>query len=103
MINLRSGLNRYLTSPPNNRLINLMEDKIFQNANKVFKGQMKKNKKDGLDVSQPRQPIDPMDIEKLYSGYFLPGLADGNTEVLLHKVFFDLVYHTGRRGKEGLR
>ena len=80
-----------------------MQDKIFQNANKVLKSQMKQNKKDGLDVSASKEGIDQMDLEKLYSGYFLPGLADGNTEVLLHKVFFDLLYHTGRRGKEGLR
>ena len=80
-----------------------MTDKTFQNANKVLKSQLKQNKKDGLDVSESRQPIDPLDMEKLYTAYFLPGLAEGNTEVLLHKVFFDLLFHTGRRGKEGLR
>ena len=26
-----------------------------------------------------------------------------NTEILLHKVFFDVMYYTERRGKEGLR
>ena len=41
-----------------------------------------------------------MDLEKLNSNYFLQGLAEGNMEVLLHKVFFDSLYHTGRRGKE---
>ena len=38
-----------------------------------------------------------------YTIYFLPRLATGNTEVLQHKVFFDLLYHTGHIGKEGLR
>ena len=40
---------------------------------------------------------------KLYNNYFIPGLANGNTEILLHKVFFNIVYFTGTRGKEGLR
>ena len=44
-----------------------------------------------------------MDIEKLYSGYFLPGLAKGDTQVLQYKVFFDLIYHTSKHGKEGPR
>lgn len=30
-------------------------------------------------------------------------MAAGNVEVLQHKVFFDILYLTGRRGKEGLR
>ena len=102
MINLCSGLNRHLTNPPYRHVINLMRNETFKNANNVFKGQLKKNKKDGLDVSHCKTAMDRLDVEKLYTGYFLLGLADGNTEVLLHKVFFDLLYHTGCRGKEGL-
>ena len=30
-------------------------------------------------------------------------MARGNTEILQHKVFFDLLFYTGRCGKEGLR
>ena len=103
MINLRSGLNRYLTYPPNSRIINLMHNDIFQRANLVFKGRLRKNKQEGNDVSQPRSDIAPDDLAKIYDNYFTPGLRNGNTEVLLHKVFFDIMYHTGRRGKEGLR
>ena len=43
-----------------------------------------------------------MDLEKSYISYFLPRLADGSTKVLLHNVFFGLLFYTGRLGKEAL-
>ena len=55
---------------------------------KSSKGQLKQNKRDGLDVSKSKSAMDEMDLEKLNCGYFLQGLAAGNTEVLLHKAFF---------------
>ena len=80
-----------------------MHDDIFQGANNVFCGKLRCNKQDGNDVSEPRSDILP--DEKLYYDYFTPGLEGAltyrHTEVLLHKVFFDLMYHTGRRAKEG--
>ena len=80
-----------------------MRNNIFQNANQVFKGQLRRSKNEGKDTSTPRSDIEPQDLDKLYDNYFTPGLCDGNTEVLLHKVFFDIMYFTGRRAKEGLR
>lgn len=102
MVNIRSGLNRYLQSPPHNRIINLMNDRQFQNANKVFSGVLRVNKQNGLDVRKPKVPISEEDITKLYDAYFLPGLKAGNSEILMHKVFFDVVYYLSRRAKEGL-
>ena len=103
MINLRAGLNRFLRLPPNNRIINLMHNEVFQNANQVFKGQLRRHKNEGKDVSKRRTDIAPHDLDKLYDKYFTPGLSNGDTEILMQKVFFDLMYFTGRRGKEGLR
>ena len=103
MINLRAGLNRFLRNPANKRIINLMENDIFQNANQVFKGKLRRAKKEGHDVTSQRCDIDPGDLEKLYKYYFIPSLEEGNTEVLLHKVFFDIMFFTSRCGKEGLR
>ena len=103
MINLRAGLNRYLRSPPHNRIINLMQNEVFQNATQVFKGKLRKNKQEGHDNSAPRTEISQEDLQKLNHEYFIQGLENGNMEVLLHKVFFDFMYHTGRRGKKGLR
>ena len=80
-----------------------MQDKEFLQANKVFTGRLWDNKEKGLDISQPWEAIEKEDLEKLFNVYFLEGIHHNNTEVLLHKVFFDILYYTGRRGKEGLR
>lgn len=103
MVNLRAGLNRYLQSPPHNRIINLMHHDAFQNANSVFSGVLRDNKEQGYDKSKPKTSIAPADLDKLYDEYFIPGLAANNVTILQQKVFFDLVYYTARRGKEGLR
>lgn len=80
-----------------------MHNACFQNANKVFVGVLCTNKAKGLDKCKPKIPISKPDLEKLYDNYMLPGVERGDTKVLQHKVFFDLVYLMGRRGKEGLR
>ena len=80
-----------------------MNDAIFLPANKVFSRRMRDNKEKGYDVPKPRDSIDQEDMKKLFNDYFKPGVNSLNTQVLLHKVFFDIVYYTGRCGKEGLR
>ena len=80
-----------------------MNNAIFLPANKVFSGRMHNNEEKGLDVSKPRDSIDQEDMKKLFHKYFKPGISTINTQVLLHKVFFDIVYYTSHHGKEGLR
>ena len=80
-----------------------MNDQVFLQANKVFTGRLHDNKEKGHDKTKRQLPIDKEDMEKLFQNYFTPGLESGDTKVLLQKVFFDIVYYTGRRGKEGLR
>ena len=80
-----------------------MNDRMFTQANQVFSGRIHENKEKGLGVSQPKQPIDKEDMDKLSNEYFYKGLQKEDTQVLVHKVFFDLIYYTGRHGKEGLR
>ena len=80
-----------------------MNDHIFLQANQVFSGRLRDNKDKGLDVSKPRQTIEQEDLEKLFKNYFIPQLQKMDTKILLQKVFFDIVYYTGCRGKEGLR
>ena len=80
-----------------------MRNDQFQNANAVFKGHLRHSKELGLDVSVCKEPISKCDVEKLYEEYFIPGLAKKDTQILQHKVFFELLYYCGRCGKEGLR
>ena len=44
MINIRSGINRHLTSPPFNRVINIRQNEEFLIANKTFSGRLRKIK-----------------------------------------------------------
>ncbi len=101
-INIRSGLNRYLSSPPHNRELNIMQDKPFVTANKVLKGQLRKNKQDGLVKTHRRSAISKSDLEILGTKYFVLSKVESDPTVLQHKVFYDLVYYMGRRGREGL-
>ena len=104
LVNLCSGISRHLRAPPFKKSFNLMNDREFTQANLVFTGRLRDNKEKGNDTSTPRTPIDQADVEKLFNNYFSKTVnEDLDTEILLHKVFFDIMYYTGRRGKEGLR
>ena len=103
LINLRAGLNRHLQDPPHMRTLDLMNDRVFLQANKVFTGRLRDNKEKGNDKSKPRVAIDQEDLETLFKNYFTPAMQTLDTYVLVQKIFFDIIYYTGRRGKEGLR
>ena len=53
MINLRSGLNCYLHAPPYNKSYDLMNDRIFTQANLVFTKRLKDKKKKALIHHHP--------------------------------------------------
>ena len=81
-----------------------MNDRIFTQANLVLTGQLRDNKEKGLDTAAPRNSIEKEDVERLFKEYFSKCVRDKiDTEILLHKVFWDIMYYRGRRGKEGLR
>ena len=50
--NMRSGLQRYLVSPPINRRIDLRTDNVFRGANQVYEGRIKQLKKEGKYCTQ---------------------------------------------------
>lgn len=102
LINLRSGLNRHLSLPPFNRPWNLMHDKEFHLANKVFAGNLREQKEQGLDVTRHKPPLPKGDIETAFKNYFEPHW-DNDPKCLQLKVYFDLGYYMGRRAKEKLR
>ncbi len=100
MVNLRSGLNRHLQSPPYNRNINLMKDSTFSTANQVFTGQVKKIEVEGPS-SESHTPITQADIDQIHYKYFLPYID--TPETLQHKVFFDLMLYMKKMGRTMLR
>ena len=99
MIGIRSGINRQIQGPPHNRSINIVTDRVFMAANKVFTGRMRVNRKSGLDISKHKTAIAPGDVKKLYENRVFS--ADNPTS-LQYKVFFEICLHFGRRGREGL-
>lgn len=77
-----------------------MRDRVFQSANQVFIGCLKRLRTQGLDKTQHKTAVAPGDFTKMYSS----GTLSNNTpKSLLRKVFVELCLHFGRRGREGLR
>ena len=97
---MRAAINRHLTSNPWNRKINIIRDKEFQRSNNMFVGLIKRMKRDGNDKTRHHEPISDIDLQKLESTGVL---SINNPTALLHKVWFDVSFYFGRRGREGQR
>ncbi len=96
--NLRAGLNRYLVSPPYNKMFNIMKDRIFQKANQCYDGYMTAIRAEGRDISVQKPTIAPEDVVRLYRFVFT-----NTPQGLQFRIFFEICLHFGRRGREGLR
>ena len=64
-LNMRSGIQRFLVSPPYNLSVDLRRDPEFQSANQVLDGKLKLLKRQGQDVSQHKSAINPHDVKKM--------------------------------------
>ena len=100
LVSIHSAIYRYLTGPPHNVNYNILTDTPFIPANKVLVGQCRMMKATGKDISCPHPPIEPADTKKMYDSEIL---ANSDPVSLQRKVFFELLLHFGRRGREGLR
>ncbi|XP_053392165.1 uncharacterized protein LOC128554873 [Mercenaria mercenaria] len=99
LIGLRAGINRYLTTPPVSRQINIMKDRDFMFSNQVLSGLVKGLKREGKDLSKHKEPITEDDVNKLFeSGLF----SEDNPRTLQNKVLYDILSQFGLRGQEGL-
>ena len=65
-------------------------------------GNLRDQKEKGLNKSRHRPPLSQEHIEQIYKNYFVPHW-DNDPRCLQHKVYFDIAYFLGKRGKEGLR
>ena len=97
---IRAAIHRHITGAPHHRKINIMQDREFQVANHVYKGIIKTMKREGKDQTIHKQPISTGDLRKLNTS---PVFATTNPVSLQRKVWFDIMLHFGRRGREGLR
>ncbi|XP_070573869.1 uncharacterized protein KIAA1958-like [Ptychodera flava] len=100
LVGIRAAINRHLTSVPYNRPINILRDREFNSSNHVFVGLIKKLKREGKDTSTHKSAIQRGDLAKLMES----GVLSMDTpQALLRKVWFDIMVHFCRRGREGLR
>ncbi|MEW8548360.1 MAG: DUF3504 domain-containing protein [Candidatus Thiodiazotropha sp.] len=77
-----------------------MKDRVFQKSNNVLSGIIKELKRAGKDTTENKEPISKADLYKLQTS----GLFSTETpQTLQNKIFFDIMSHFGRRGREGLR
>ena len=98
MTGIRAALQRAITSPPYNRNINIIGDKEFTLANKMFLAKCKLYVQSGNKKPQHKPSIGPGDMQKL-SAYF--GNWKQHPDTLLEATWFMLCFHFGRRGREG--
>ncbi len=95
---IRAGLQRHIEGKPYFRKISIARDNAFKEANHVFAGYLAQLKRSGLDRTTHKPAILPGDVDKLYKDVFTD-----DPQGLSYRVFYLVVLHMGRRGREGLR
>ncbi|XP_078597018.1 uncharacterized protein LOC144873494 [Branchiostoma floridae x Branchiostoma japonicum] len=97
---LRAAIHRHLTGPPYNCKYNILKNKEFKAANKVYIGVLKQLKRDGQDTDKSYPPILTSDITKMFK---TKTLSVDNPVALQRLVFFYLSFYFCQRGRENLR
>ena len=69
-------------------------------ANRVMTGIVKTLKREGADKTNHHPPISEGDLHKMYSSQVL---SNKTPTTLVRKVWFEIMLHFCRRGREGLR
>ena len=92
---LRFSLQRYFL---NTRNINILDELDFKKCNICFTNVLKESRKSGKGDTNHYPEIEPEDPRKLYQS-FDPNCPNG----LQEKVWFDIMFHLVRRGRENLR
>ena len=80
--------------------VDIIGDPAFSNSNTLFKAQLVQLKKKGYGKVEHKPSIAKEDLQKLYTG----GIFSKDQPVTLqNRVFFDIMLHLCRRGRENLR
>jgi hypothetical protein len=94
---VRAGIQRYLTGPPVNRTINIIDGKDFMSANRMLKTIGAMYLKNG-GKTKSYAAIEPEDMKKIVA------YMDRSTPLKLQEeVIFKIIYYFGERGREPLR
>ena len=80
------------------RNINILDESYFKKSNICFTNVLKESRKSGKGDTNHYPEIEPEDLRKLYQS-FDPNCPNG----LQEKVWFDIMFHLVRRGRENLR
>ena len=109
MMNIRNGLNRHLqevrenqlADDDNTRFIDIMNDVAFKGSNRIFTAMIKELKRTGKGDIKHHDRITDVDLRKCYE-YFQAN-TQTSARALQLKVYFDIVLHLIRRGRENIR
>ena len=94
---IRSGVYRYITGPPLSRAMNILVDKEFLPANKMFEARCKSYVREGNPKPKHYPSIGEGDMKKIMT-YLKP--YESPTK-LVQYVWFMLAFNLARRGREG--
>ena len=95
---IRAAIHRYITGAPYNRSINIIQDREFIAANKIFEARCKLYFKAGNPPPKHYPPIEEGDMQRI-GVYFASNR--GHPRVLVQAVWFNLCLFYGRRAREG--
>lgn len=95
---LRAAMHRYVTSAPFNRPFNIIKDREFTSANKMFAARCKLFFKQGNPKPKHKPAIGAGDMTKL--GQYFSGWKD-SPQQLVEACWFFMCFYFGRRGREG--
>ena len=99
MENMRQGINRYLSSPPYERAVNVIKDPEFHDANVIYRAVLKQLKSDGKGATEHYPVISEGHLRVIYGSKYL----DTSTPFgLQNKVQFDIRLYFFRRGAENM-
>lgn len=98
LVCIRAGIQRYLQSPPINRIdLNIISDKDFAQANRMLKSMVAKFKRSHYAKVDKFPAIEESDMRKIRE-YF----DRSDPQVLQFEVMFNIIYYFGLRGRETL-
>ncbi|EDO31918.1 predicted protein [Nematostella vectensis] len=100
LLGFRHAIERHLNQPPLSRSLKLSTDPRFKRSNEMLDAQLVQMKRNGLENTKHKPAIEDKDLKKLKTS---KALSPDTPSSLLRNVWFHVVLHFCRRGREGQR